>query len=58
MSHLKPLLLLGLLKNKQNKKRNLVLPKYDLEEIRRAVVSRILEANEYFKPADSKEESL
>lgn len=36
----------------------LVLPKYDLEEIRRAVVSRIVEGNEYFKPADSKEESL
>jgi hypothetical protein len=36
----------------------LVVPKYDLEEIRRAVVSRIVEANEYFKPAESKEESL
>lgn len=36
----------------------LVLPKYDLEEIRRAVVSRFVETNEYFKPADSKEESL
>jgi len=36
----------------------LVVPKYDLQEIRRAVVSRIVEANEYFKPADSKEESL
>jgi len=36
----------------------LVLPKYDLEEIRRAVVSRIVETNEHFKPADSKEESL
>jgi hypothetical protein len=29
-----------------------------LEEIRRAVVSRIVETNEYFKSADSKEESL
>ncbi len=36
----------------------LVLPKYDLEEIRRVVVSRIVETNEYFKSADSKEESL
>jgi hypothetical protein len=36
----------------------LVLPKYDLEEIRRAVVSRIVETNEYFKSAGSKEESL
>jgi hypothetical protein len=36
----------------------LVFPKYDLEEIRRAVVSRFVETNEYFKPAGSKEESL
>lgn len=36
----------------------LVVPKYDLEEIRRAVVSRIVEANEFFKPAESREESL
>lgn len=36
----------------------LVVPKYDLEDIRRAVVSRIVEDHEYFKPADSKEESL
>jgi hypothetical protein len=36
----------------------LVLPKYDLEEIRRAVVSRIVESNEYFRSADSKEETL
>jgi hypothetical protein len=36
----------------------LVLPKYDLEEIRRGVVSRFVAANEYFKPAGSKEESL
>jgi len=36
----------------------IVLPKYDLEEIRRAVVSRIMEENELFKPSGEKEESL
>lgn len=36
----------------------LVLPRYDLEEIRRAVVSRIIETNEFFKPADANEETL
>jgi hypothetical protein len=36
----------------------LVVPRYDLEEIRRAVVSRIIESNELFKPKDSEEETL
>ena len=36
----------------------LVLPKYDLEEVRRAVVSRITEESELFKPSEENEESL
>ena len=34
----------------------LVLPRYDLEEIRRAVVSRIVADNEYFKGKEQQEE--
>jgi hypothetical protein len=36
----------------------LVLPRYDLEEIRRAVVSGIVDSNELFKPSKSTEEIL
>jgi len=36
----------------------LVLPRYDLEEIRRAVVSRIVADHEFFKPKPESEETL
>jgi hypothetical protein len=36
----------------------LVVPRYDLEQIHRAVVSRIVENNELFKPKESEEETL
>ncbi len=36
----------------------LVLPRYDLEEIRRAVISRIVAENELFKGKEADEESL
>ena len=36
----------------------LVFPRYNLEEIRRAVVSRIVATNEFFQPPEEKEESL
>jgi len=36
----------------------LVLPRYDLEEIRRAVVSRIVADHEFFKPKLESEETL
>jgi hypothetical protein len=36
----------------------IVVPRYNLEEIRRAVVSRLVESQEYFKPTEGKEEKL
>jgi len=36
----------------------IVVPRYNLEGIRRAVVSRIVASQDYFKPAEQKEEEL